>query len=126
MVTFKRCFMSQLATSTSPQITDIPVIAYEKQLDRDPRWALSEGSPFFEKKGKLQDALRKITRRLADLGIDYAIVGGLALFQHGHRRFTEDVDLLVTKESLKKIHAELVDMCPPSREANSCAMRNWA
>jgi hypothetical protein len=77
------------------------------QLDGDPRWALSEGSQFFEGKSKVQDALRKITKRLTDLGISYSIVGGMALFQHGYRRFTEDIDLLVTKDALKRIHAEL-------------------
>jgi hypothetical protein len=41
---------------------------------------------------------------LKDLGIPYAVVGGKALFQHGLRRFTEDVDLLVTKNDLKIIH----------------------
>ena len=29
------------------------------------------------------------------------------MFQHGYRRFTEDVDLLVTREGLKEIHREL-------------------
>jgi hypothetical protein len=41
------------------------------------------------------------------MGIPYAVVGGLALFQHGLRRFTEDVDILVTKEDLRRIHHEL-------------------
>jgi hypothetical protein len=31
----------------------------------------------------------------------------MALFRHGFRRFTEDVDILVTKADLKKIHEEL-------------------
>ncbi len=31
----------------------------------------------------------------------------MALFLHGYRRFTEDVDVLVTRESLNKIHEEL-------------------
>src|SRR5439155_1921901 len=31
----------------------------------------------------------------------------MGMFAHGFRRFTEDVDLLVTSESLKRIHAEL-------------------
>jgi len=31
----------------------------------------------------------------------------LALFYHGHRRFTQDVDILVTKEGLKLIHEKL-------------------
>jgi hypothetical protein len=31
----------------------------------------------------------------------------MALFRHGLRRFTEDVDILVSKEDLKKIHENL-------------------
>ena len=68
---------------------------------------MSEGSGFFEEKSKVQEALRKITGRLRGLGIPYCVVGGLALFQRGYHRFTEDVDLLVTKEGLRRIHAEL-------------------
>ncbi|OWK36053.1 hypothetical protein FRUB_08616 [Fimbriiglobus ruber] len=34
-------------------------------------------------------------------------MGGMALFRHGVRRFTEDVDLLVTKSDLKVIHEKL-------------------
>src|SRR5205823_1000563 len=37
----------------------------------------------------------------------YAVVGGMALFLHGYRRFTEDVDLLVTPDGLKALHASL-------------------
>ncbi len=68
---------------------------------------MSEGSLFFEGKGSVQDALRKITQRLSELRVPYAIVGGMALFRHGYRRFTEDVDLLVTREGLKLIHEKL-------------------
>ncbi len=39
--------------------------------------------------------------------IPYAVVGGMALFRHGLRRFTEDVDILVTKHDLKTIHEKL-------------------
>ena len=83
------------------------VVPYEKQLASDARWALSEGSKFFEGKSAVQEALRKITERLNGLGIPYAIVGGLALFRHGHRRFTEDVDILVTRKGLVTIHNHL-------------------
>jgi len=83
------------------------VEAYEQRLARDSRWALSEGSKFFEEKSAVQETLRKITTRLGELGIDYAVVGGMALFHHGFRRFTEDVDLLVTREALKEIHHKL-------------------
>jgi hypothetical protein len=68
---------------------------------------LSEGSRYFEENGEVFAALRKIAKRLHDLGIPYAIVGGMALFRHGLRRFTEDVDLLVTRENLKIIHEKL-------------------
>ena len=81
--------------------------AFEQLLDRDPRWALSQGSQFFEGKGAVQEALLRITGRLNELGIPYCVAGGMALFQHGYRRFTEDVDILVTREGLKEIHARL-------------------
>lgn len=83
------------------------MITYEQRLARDARWALSEGSGHFEQKSAVQDALRRIAERLNALGIPYAIVGGMALFQHGFRRFTEDVDLLVTEDGLREIHARL-------------------
>jgi hypothetical protein len=85
----------------------IEVVPYEKRLDNDWGRALSEGSRFFEEKSAVQDSLRKITKRLGDLGIPYAVVGGMAMYKHGYRRFTEDVDLLVTPEALKEIHERL-------------------
>jgi len=68
---------------------------------------LAEGSRYFQEKSALQDTLRRITSRLDQLGVPYAVAGGLALFAHGFRRFTEDVDLLVTAEGLARIHKEL-------------------
>lgn len=82
-------------------------LTYEEQLDRDPRWALSEASRYFEEKSAVQQALHKITSRLDELGSPYAVVGGMALFAHGFRRFTEVVDLLVPRDQLKIIHQKL-------------------
>jgi hypothetical protein len=81
--------------------------AYETQLDRDLHWALQEGSMFFEERGGLHDTLRRITQRLRELNIPYAVAGGMALFAHGLRRFTEDVDILVTRDGLERLHHEL-------------------
>lgn len=92
--------MPSANVSTSPPV-------YEEMLDRDRGWALSEGSRHFEGKGAVQEALLKIARRLEELGIPYAIAGGMALFRHGFRRFTEDVDILVTREGLGVIHDRL-------------------
>ena len=83
----------------------IPV--YEELLNRDPRWALSEGSRHFEESSAVFAALHKITSRLKELGIPYTVVGGMALFRHGLRRFTEDVDLLVRRDDLKVVHDKL-------------------
>lgn len=85
----------------------IEVIPYEQRLNQDRRWALLEGSMHFEKESSVFNTMRAITKRLGEMGIPYAVVGGMAMFLHGYRRFTEVVDILVTKESLKAIHDNL-------------------
>lgn len=83
------------------------MFTYEQRLSQDRRWARREGSLHFEKEGAVYKSLTRIVKCLTDLGIPYAVAGGMALFEHGYRRFTEDVDLLVTREGLKKIHTHL-------------------
>lgn len=83
------------------------MITYEQRLDADPRWALLEGSMHFEENSAVHKSMRKIAGRLDALGIPYAVAGGMALFLHGYRRFTEDVDILVKRQDLQRIHAEL-------------------
>src|SRR5215210_778178 len=80
---------------------------YEQLLDRDKRWAFMEGSMHFEKESAVHKTLVRAARRLEELGIPYAVAGGMALFFHGVRRFTEDVDILVTREGLGEIHRRL-------------------
>jgi hypothetical protein len=83
------------------------MVTYEQLLNLNPGWALQEGSMHFEKESSVHHALRKIVRRLEELGVPYAIVGDMAMFLHGYRRFTEDVHLLVTREGLAQIHERL-------------------
>ncbi len=83
------------------------MLTYESQLNSDLRWAIEEGSMHFEGNSAVHKTMRRIAQRLDELGIDYAIVGGMAMYLHGFRRFTEDVDILVTPESLKRIHDEI-------------------
>jgi hypothetical protein len=80
------------------------MIVYEQLLAQSPRLALQEGSMHFEEASAVHQTLRKLTRKLDELGIPYAVAGGMALFLHGYRRFTEDVDVLVTREGLDRIH----------------------
>jgi hypothetical protein len=83
------------------------MIVYEQLLDRDLRRAFQEGSMHFEKESAVHKSLVRIAGRLDALGIPYAVAGGMALFFHGYRRFTEDVDILVSPEGLERIHREL-------------------
>src|SRR5712692_8190811 len=83
------------------------MVTYEQRLNHNLDWALREGSMHFEKESAVHKTLRKIAKRLQDLGIPYAIVGGMAMFFHGYRRFTEDVDILVTPADLREVHRQL-------------------
>lgn len=108
-----------LSTIDGLEIIGSSFPVYETELNKDSRWALSEGSRHFDKKSAVFKALHKITKRLEDLSIPYAVIGGMALFEHGLRRFTEGVDILVTKENLKKVHDELdgLGYVPPHRHS---------
>jgi hypothetical protein len=80
------------------EIISSPVSAYE------------EGLRFFMGQGTLNETLRRIAKDLENRGIDYSVIGAVALNQHGYRRFTEDIDLLLTKEGLEKFRSELVGL----------------
>lgn len=105
--------------SLLPEIhAGLPVF-YEELLNREPRWALSEGSRHFQEDSAVFKALHGIAKRLKSIGVSYAVVGGMALFRHGLRRFTEAVELLVTKSDLKLIHEKLVGLgfVPPFKNS---------
>ena len=69
---------------------------------------LREASAYFTGKGRLHCALRRLTQRLNEEGIPYALLGGLALAEHGYPRLTEDIDLLLTPSGLERFHQRLV------------------
>src|SRR5882724_12173312 len=75
-----------------------------------PTAAFDEGLRFFAGKGMLNTTLERIARTLENRGIDYVVIGAIALNQHGYRRFTEDIDLLLTKEGLEKFRDELIGL----------------
>ena len=81
-----------------------------QQLLSSPAEAYEEGLRFFMGKSLLNNALRRLASDLDVHGIDYNVIGAIALNQHGYRRFTEDIDLLLTKEGLKKFRAELIGL----------------
>ena len=68
-------------------------------------WTLKEAA---RRREAVEETLARVTDRLAEEGIDYAIIGGMALIAHGYVRFTNDVDLLTTPEGLALVHQRLV------------------
>lgn len=80
------------------KIISSPVLAYD------------EGLRFFMGQGTLNEVLRRITKDLESKGISYNVIDAIALNQHGYRRFTEDIDLLLAKEGLEKFQQELVGL----------------
>ena len=81
-----------------------------QEVISSPTAAFDEGLRFFAGKGMVNNTLKRIVQKLDDRRIDYAVIGAVALNQHGYRRFTEDIDLLLTKEGLERFHDELVGL----------------
>ena len=83
------------------------MLSYEDKLNRDLAWALREGGMHFDNDSRVHRTLRDITRKLDELGIPYALAGAMCMFLQGYRRFTEDVDMVVTPDGLHRIHEQL-------------------
>jgi hypothetical protein len=71
-----------------------------EQMQADFEKALRAMDDFTAGNAPVQKAARKIARALDDLGIPYAVAGGLAVAENGLERQTVDVDLILTREGL--------------------------
>lgn len=83
------------------------IATYEQRLNSDLSWALDEGSRHFEECNAVHRALRRITARLTELGVPHAVGGGMAMFFHGFRQFTEQVEILVARRDFPEIRRQL-------------------
>ncbi len=81
-----------------------------QQIIESPVAAYQEGLRFFMGEGILNSTLRRIAGDLDRLGIDYCLIGAVALNSYGYRRFTEDIDLLMSREGLERFQNELVGL----------------
>ena len=81
-----------------------------QQIIASPVSAYQEGLRFFMGEGTLNKTLRRVVKDLENHGINYILIGAVALNQHGYRRFTEDIDLLLTKVGLETFQKELVGL----------------
>ncbi|HMV49001.1 MAG TPA: hypothetical protein PKC13_13700 [Blastocatellia bacterium] len=81
-----------------------------QQILASPLLTWDEGLSFFQGKGMLNQTLLRLIADLNQHGIDYNLVGAIALNQHGYQRFTVDIDLLLSPEGLQKFRDELVGL----------------
>lgn len=81
-----------------------------QEIISSPVTAYDEGLRFFMGQGTLNETLRRIAKDLDNHEIDYSLIGAVALNSHGYRRFTEDIDLLLTRDGLEKFQKELVGL----------------
>jgi hypothetical protein len=70
----------------------------------------AEGLRYFMGKGTLQGTLAQISSDLKQHGIDYMVIGAVALMAYDYPRFTEDIDLVLTKEGLEAFHRGLIGL----------------
>ena len=80
---------------------------YDDWLRRPDVDAVAAMCRFFMRDDPVHQTLRNIAAKLDELGVAYAVAGGMAFGAHRFVRATVDVDILVTPEGLATIHREL-------------------
>jgi len=71
---------------------------------------IEESDRFHMEAGKVHQTLRSLIADLQAAGIDYAVVGGMALNAHGYLRETVDVDVLVRPDGLATFRDRFVGL----------------
>lgn len=83
------------------------MLRFEDKMAQGGLPTLQEVGRFFMREDPVCQSLRRITGKLENLKVPYAVVGGMALVAHGYTRTTVGVDILVTAEGLAKVHEGL-------------------
>ncbi len=60
------------------------------------------------RQGDVWETLRRLAERLEDEGLEYAVIGGMAVVEHGSMRTTEDIDLVMRRETLETFRERLL------------------
>jgi hypothetical protein len=84
-----------------------PPRPYESDLHASLDTMVREAGDYFAGGGRLHATVRRLARRLSGEGIVYALLGGMALGEHGYVRMTEDVDVLLTADGLARFREQL-------------------
>ncbi len=87
---------------------DANEFTYESKIRQSPEFALRELSAHFDHNSAVYRTLYRLTERLDEAKIPYALVGALAMNEHGYERATTDVDLVMTREGLEQFREQFV------------------
>jgi hypothetical protein len=98
-----------LAPCGSPSHTShVSPRRYEADLHASLDAAVREAGDYFAGKGCLHETLHRLAGNLDAEGIPYALLGGMALGEHGYVRMTEDVDVLLDADGLARFQARFI------------------
>lgn len=75
-----------------------------------PTAAYTEGLRFFSGTGMLNDAPTRLAADLERNLIDYAVIGAIALNQHGYQRFIHEINVLLNSAGLDKFRETLIGL----------------
>ncbi len=76
-----------------------------------PRWPsdpLQAITMFHKQEDPAHQTLRRLVRRLEKANIPHAVMGGMAVYVHGYRRLTDDVDVLLSREGSEDFQRRFV------------------
>jgi hypothetical protein len=79
---------------------------------------------FFMGTSDVHAALARITKKLEELQIPYAVCGGMAVNAHGYQRATTDVDVLLTADGLARFKARALGLGWLEKFAGSRGVRD--
>lgn len=69
-----------------------------------------EALRYVKGEGFINETLRRVASDLEKRGIPYAVIGAVALGQHGFPRLTTDIDLLMSPQGLEQFQQKLVGL----------------
>jgi len=72
----------------------------------------AEARRYFAGQGMLNYALEQLVSDLRRHDIDYVVIGAVALFAHGYRRFTDNIDIVLTAEELERFITPISGRAP--------------
>jgi hypothetical protein len=73
-----------------------------EQIRRNYEAGLEAARRYFMGDADVQRAAKRLATTLNEMGIPYVICGALAVTAHGHARLTQDVDVLLTPDGLRR------------------------